>query len=670
MNLNTRNSFSSAVCVLLFLSAFNLSACAELRKVPEAEDSSKSRTISQVPKTEAEQVVPSEPIGIKSGDILLTYPRGENNNKIDAPATFLIGSVTPGKKLLVNGQEVKTSAQGYFAHVVKLAFGKNEFSLATDGQPASGELKVLVERPAPPPVLATTTFNISPETLSPKEDIGVTAGDIIQLAARATPGGLVSAKFAGHTVALKPAVQKRKDGKTTVNLGLATTFGVSFQRSPSALKDLYLGFYKVVPSDNFQNADVIFTLQKSAGKNAQSIQAKANGKISVIQQPILLTTAHKDTIVRLGPGEARITPLPEGVRLMSDGYLGQWWRLDLAPGRHVWIAKEDMVADEEINTVPLSKVTTVNLETDQYGARVAVPLNQKLPFQIEQDLNGGKLTLNIFGITSDTDFVTSDHKPADSACAKLIDYVTWKQRSDRHYELIVQLKSKDQWGFYADYEDNTLVLHVKTAPPVDLSSGTLKGLTICVDPGHGGKESGAIACSGVKEATLNYALGKQFKDALEALGATVIMTRDENQYMGLQERVDTAIASKADLLISVHNNSLPDGRDPWMEHGSSSYWYHTQSTGLATLMRERLVKDGGLKNFGTRYQNLALCRPSNMLACLVEVGFVINPEELTALQDPKFQATVGKSLAESVKAYLYQKLAAARTNNSGPQQSE
>ncbi|MBX9573732.1 MAG: N-acetylmuramoyl-L-alanine amidase [Candidatus Obscuribacterales bacterium] len=667
MNFKTRISFSYSLSMLLFMSAFNLGACAQLKRGTETDDASKAKSISQVPaSSEPEPVIPSEPVGIKKGDILLAYPRGENNNKIDAPATFLIGSVTAGKKLLLDGQEVKTNAQGYFAQVVKLAFGKNDFNLHVDGQGASDGLKVTVERPAPPPVLSTNSFNILPESLSPKEDIGVTAGDIIQIAARATPGCIVTAKFGGHTVALKPAVQKRKDGKTTVNLGLATTFGVTFQRSPSALKDLYLGFYKVAPNDNFQNANVIFTLQKSAAKGAQSIQAKAEGKVSVVQQPILLSTAHKDTIVRLGPGQARTTPLPEGVRLMADGYLGQWWRLDLAPGRHVWIAKEDMVADEEINNVPLSKVSTVNLETDSYGARVVVPLNQKLPYQIEQDLSGGKLSLHIFGITSDTDFVTSDQKPSDSACAKLIDYVTWRQKSDRHYELVTQLKSKDQWGFYADYEENSLVLHIKTPPPIDVESGTLKGLTICVDPGHGGKEPGAIACSGVKEATLNYALGKQFQNALEALGAKVIMTRTAEQYAGLQERVDTAIASKADMLISVHNNSLPDGRDPWKEHGSSSYWYHTQSMGLANLARERLVKDGGLKDFGTRYQNLALCRPSNMLACLVEVGFVINPDELSALQDPKFQETVGKSLAESVKTFLYQKLGGLQNNQPSP----
>lgn len=663
MILNTRKSFASALGLLIFLSAFNLSACAQLRRASDADATQKSTPIAQAPKsTEQEQAVQPEPIGIKKGDILLAYPRGENNNKIDAPATFLIGSVTPGKRLLVDGQEIKVNAQGYFAHVVKLAFGKNEFALSVDGQAEDEGLKVSVERPAPPPVLATTTFNILPESLTPKEDMGVTAGDIIQFAARGTPGGIVTARFGGHTVALKPAVQKRKDGKSTVNLGLATTFGVSFQRSPSALKDLYLGFYKVAPSDTFQNAEVTFNLQKSPVKGAQSVQAKAKGKLSVVQQPILLSTSHKDTIVRLGPGEARTTPLPEGVRLMADGYLGQWWRLDLAPGKHVWIAKEDMTADDEINNPPLSKVSTVNLETDAYGARIAVPLNQKLPYQIEQDLPGGKLSLHIFGITSDTDFVTSDQKPQDSACAKLIDFVSWRQKSDRHYELVAQLKSKDQWGFYADYEDNTLVLHIKTAPPVDIASGTLKGLTICVDPGHGGKESGAIACSGMKEATLNYALGKQFQSALEALGATVIMTRDANQYAGLQDRVDTAIAAKADMLISVHCNSLPDGRDPWKEHGSSSYWYHQQSMGLANLARERLVRDGGLKDFGTRYQNLALCRPSNMLACLIEVGFVINPDELAALQDPKFQATVGKSLAESVRAYTYQKLAASKSS--------
>lgn len=654
MKLKTRVGLSYFMSAILLLSICSLSACAQLRSSEPAAQNNDATQITpsgQSSSTPDDADSAREPVGVKKGPILLAYPRGENRNKIDAPATFLIGSVGPGHKLALNGQPVQTNAKGYFAQVVKLAYGKNEFNLYIEGQEADG-LKVTVERPAPPAMTPASSFNLVEDSLSPKEEMGATAGDIIQFAARATPGASVTAKIGNRTIALSPALRPNKNGKTTVNLGLATTFGVSFQRAPSALKDLYLGFYKVTPDDVFDKAPIVFTLQKGA----QKMQMNAKGSLTIVRQPILLTTAHSDTIVRLGPGAARITPLPEGVRLMADGFIGNSWRLALAPTKHVWIEKVDMVADEDSNTPPLSKVSTVNLESDDYGARIVVPLNQRLPFQVEQDLAGGKLTLHLFGITSDTDFVTSDVRPQDSASAKLLDFVQWKQKSDEHYELIAQLKSKDQWGFYADYEENKLVLHIKSAPMVDTANGTLKGLRICVDPGHGGKEAGSIGCSGVKEATINMALGDQFRRALEALGATVIMTRTSDHFVSLQDRVQTAISSNADLLISVHNNALPDGRDPYKEHGTSSYWYHTQSLQLARQGRERLVQELGLKDYGTRYQNLALCRPSKMLACLMEIGFMINPEELSKLEDPTFQESTGKALANGVRAYIYQKL--------------
>ena len=53
----------------------------------------------------------------------------------------------------------------------------------------------------------------------------------------------------------------------------------------------------------------------------------------------------------------------------------------------------------------------------------------------------------------------------------------------------------------------------------------------------------------------------------------------------LDERVKIATDAQADFLISIHNNALPDGRDPWQEHGTSSYWYHPQSVELARCLK-------------------------------------------------------------------------------------
>ncbi|MBX9721772.1 MAG: hypothetical protein K2X81_10285, partial [Candidatus Obscuribacterales bacterium] len=393
----------SCFFLALVCASCSLSACAQIKKQSNSAGASQPLKSAQKPEEAAERI-PQEPIGTKQGDIFLAYPRGENNNKIESASTFLVGTVPAGRTLSCNDTAINPNAQGFFCHVVKLNFGQNIFKLVLSGQ-ESNPMEIKVERPAAPAALGAGTFNILPETLEPKEALGVSQGDIVQFAARATSGCQMSVQIGSHKIAMKAALGPKQKGKgPSVNLGLDTAFGVSFQRNPAALKDLYLGFYKIQPEDKWKQAVPVFILQQ--GK--KTIKAKSKGSITVLQQPILLETTHSNTIVRVGPGADRLTPLPSGIRLVADGYKADWWRLELCPQHHAWIAKEDLQEDDDSAALPQSKVTTVNLGTDDYGARIAVPLNQRLPFHIEQDLGAKKLLLKIYGATASTDFVTSD----------------------------------------------------------------------------------------------------------------------------------------------------------------------------------------------------------------------------------------------------------------------
>jgi N-acetylmuramoyl-L-alanine amidase len=130
------------------------------------------------------------------------------------------------------------------------------------------------------------------------------------------------------------------------------------------------------------------------------------------------------------------------------------------------------------------------------------------------------------------------------------------------------------------------------------------------------------------------------------------MTREGDQEVSLGDRVALANDRKVDLLISIHNNALPDGRDPVKEHGTSSYWYHKQSKELARALKNGLVKEVGLPDTGDRFQNLALCRPSAMQAVLMEVGYVVNPDEYAKLIDPAFQEKAARGLLSGLYNYL------------------
>lgn len=79
--------------------------------------------------------------------------------------------------------------------------------------------------------------------------------------------------------------------------------------------------------------------------------------------------------------------------------------------------------------------------------------------------------------------------------------------------------------------------------------------TVVIDPGHGGKDPGAISCRGMKEKDLNLKIAKYLKEELEASGFKVILTRDRDVYISLQSRVNIAKRHNADIFISIHGNS-------------------------------------------------------------------------------------------------------------------
>ncbi len=588
--------------------------------------------------------------------IKVTYPSGST---IPAASTFIAGAVAAGTSLTCNGAPVHVSPEGFFAHVISLKPGENSFLLV---QPQTGrQRELIVKREMPPPPIGAGTFKLDSEHLQPNNDRGVVVGDLIEFSANATPEAEVIVSLGKRRIVLRPAAAVAKAANANrhhkkavkaavvitspVNQGLDAAYGRVYQRRAPSSPDLYVGYYKVQPDDQWNGLQAKYTLNH-AGK---SKSVAGNAKFTTIAQPILAETIHADTIVRVGPGAGRTTPLSNAVRFFVDGWQGDQIRCSFAPGHHFWIKKDDLIFEPDSSNsgqAPSSVARTINVGSDEYGATVTIPLSQRLPYQIEQHLKPNQLILRIFGATADTDWITPG-----SATATLVDKVTCRQASDGVYEVVVPIKSNRQWGFKADYDDTNLVLHVKARPK--LTANSLQGLTICIDPGHGGRETGAIGCSGIKEATINLGIALKLKALLENSGARVIMTRIADRDVSLDERVEIANKAHADILLSVHNNSLPDGRDPLTEHGTSSYWYHPQSIGLARTINSSMVQDIGFPDFGSRFQNLALTRPSAMLATLAEVGFVINPEEYAILISAEGQQRAAEGILKGLFSYLH-----------------
>ncbi len=177
------------------------------------------------------------------------------------------------------------------------------------------------------------------------------------------------------------------------------------------------------------------------------------------------------------------------------------------------------------------------------------------------------------------------------------------------------------------------------------------GKLIMLDAGHHPDE-GAIGPSRLEEREVNWKITNILKNLLEESGATVLLTRSEEQGMTVPGRLKLINFVQPDVVISIHNNSLPDGFDPYRKRGTVTYYYHRQSYPLASLIQSNLRKDIKLPSQGVRFANLALCRPTGMPTVLVEAAFMVLPKQEYLLGTHKFQNKIAKSLFKSLRQFF------------------
>ena len=130
------------------------------------------------------------------------------------------------------------------------------------------------------------------------------------------------------------------------------------------------------------------------------------------------------------------------------------------------------------------------------------------------------------------------------------------------------------------------------------------------------------------------------------------MTRNGDEYVELYERVKIAQINEADILISIHNNALPDGQNPYVVHGTSTYYYHPQAYKLAQCVQNRLLEKTKFQDHGIRKGSLALVRPTMPVSILVEVGFMINPFEYADLLVPENQKAYALGILNGLNDYF------------------
>lgn len=271
---------------------------------------------------------------------------------------------------------------------------------------------------------------------------------------------------------------------------------------------------------------------------------------------------------------------------------------------------------------------------------VSIGLQEKLPYRSVMKINPARIELEIFGVINNTNWITQ------LSSAKEIRNAWYEQPEDDVMRVIIELKHPQHWGYTLSYTDkNQLVLRVKRQPGLL----KLRHLTIAIDAGHGGEQTGAAGMSsGVYEKDYTLKMAGALAELLEKKNARVVMTRVKDTTLSMFERIGFLNREKPDLLISLHLNS--SSRES--ARGTSTYYRYIGFRPLSEAVLKRMLQLD-LDEFGNVGGfNFSLNGPTDYPNCLVEVAFLSNKEDEKKILDPKFHKLVAQKIVAGIEDFL------------------
>jgi N-acetylmuramoyl-L-alanine amidase len=562
-------------------------------------------------------------VALAQEPLLVVFP--PTNYQTSTEKIFFIGTAPPKGQVLINGKLINRSKAGHFSPSFPLQLGENIFKVRYQNQ----EREIKIIRVSTQPELPQG-LGFAKDSLTPAADIARLPGELICFSAVAPPQATVSVNLVNQNIALLPQPSL---AQLPPNSSILT--GLNQPNLSSLTK--YQGCTTVA------NAADLGKPQFNLQLNDQRITQTGLGKIEILAptQLAVAEIASESGVTRTGPSTdySRLTPLPKGTMASVTGKEGEWLRLDYG----AWInSKETKIISGAV--APQTVIRSVGYRQLAEATEMRFPLESAVPVSVEQGNNSFILTL--YNTTAQTDTIRLDDDP-------LISRLDWQQVSPTQVKYTFNLKKLQQWGYKLRYDNTTLVLTLRHPPQLKNSKRLpLSGIKIVLDPGHGGKESGASGPTGYLEKDVNLIISQLLRDELVKRGAKVVMTREDDRDVSLGERQTIINKQEPAIALSIHHNSLPDNGDAEKTKGFGTFWYHPQSHSLAVFLQNYVVKKLGKPSYGVFWNNLALTRPSAAPAVLLELGFMSSPDEFEEIVNPQAQKKMANTLADGITEWF------------------
>lgn len=334
----------------------------------------------------------------------------------------------------------------------------------------------------------------------------------------------------------------------------------------------------------------------------------------------------------------RITHLYKDTVLFADKENKDYFRVEIENNKYFWVNKKYVEVQAIIPEKRIDNIKKITFKEEKNKYKLNIETDFKSPYIINE--NGNNLNFTLYDNYFDPiETKISNKNGSFELPIAFVDDLEIKYKND-----------KPLFGYSVESYEKGYILNVKKSPKINPKK-PLKNIKVTLDAGHGGYEKGAC-CFGLEEKNINLQIVKKLRKELKKQGAKVYLTRKKDKKVDLYERISFANEKDSDILLSIHQNSLPNPKDIDKKYGVGTYYYHPQAKNLAQKIQENLISATKFRDDKVNYASFAITRASLPVSVLIECGYIIRKEEAEKISNKKFQKIIAKAITSGCAQYL------------------
>jgi len=545
---------------------------------------------------------------------------------IDGKGTFVIGVSDPTEPLYIDGKKVGRTKSGYFSLYLPLKAGKNTFVFSHKGI----ETEYIINCGTSP---QSSSGDVTYPTL---DSPGISAftpsydwmgSGTLPVSVTAPRGSTVKATLNGQTITLSPTLYVP-------------------QQTGKYMKEVYTGSFTLSAKAGLVDDIGKITFQSTyLGKTytAESASIRVLGSGTVVPVEII----GDDTEMKLDYDSwyyddytAQSAGMRDNAYLLSSGM----YKL-----RCGGLVSQDKVKELDGEAIGIATVSSAEMYSDTKATYLKFNVSENVP--INCNMVDNIFTVSLYNIkTSGMPSLTLADNPLFTAVNGKV-----SQKSNAYNFNFTLVSIENFYGFKHYYDNGYLIFEFRNPEKLPDTDKPLEGKVIILDAGHGGPNPGALGPLGALEGALNESdfnleIVLAAKPLLEAKGAEVLLIRDSDCEIDvpINSRLQTLIDTDPDLVISVHQNSMPYTTDITKVRGVVGLYWADSGYMLTESVGEAVATALNKLDRSPTKQRLAMVRNPKFPATLVETCFITSVEEYERMMKPGAIDTIAEAIVNGI----------------------